>query len=342
MMKRCSSNILLLLIVTLLILSFTLLYQSARARNTSRSRRAFKMNFKKFRFVPTLFSPKSANNFWSSQIIVDKQEKMLLCSPAGVSSYNLNQLLIRTLTSCTLPPASTFSEFNLRMAECFPNLPMYEHNTMRAVWNDSTWRKLALYGEPTIRFLWSFALDCVERVTNDDPRTQDDRCLGCGKDVLCFVDKLYDNYQTLIRTNKIEHFWMGIYSFYPQFWSCGFGHLYQQYERIDNRDESRLLPYVIRKCKNHGLPMDTGWGYTGKFSYENQTILEPIHQEKKLIRTLSANQVQLKKLVKIYTIDYLAFGFDLPTWITDACSECEQALEDAAVEYQEATKRHEL
>lgn len=308
----------------------------------SSAHHAFMRSFKRFGFVPKMFRPSKKTNFWANAIVVDKKSKYAICIPAGTTKSRWSELLIRTMTNCHLPP-SNYSTYTMRMFNCYTQLPLYE-SSYAGIWNDRSWKKIAITVDPLERFLSSFTTVCTLRLQQDSNKDEAS-CFHCGADIACFVDKLHELYTTFLTQNMFSIFSTSIYNFLPQFWSCGYARFLKNFDVAPESSRGNLTFETFAKVKLKETPIPyNGWG-----TYQNETLFEI-----PLVRKLYANHRSwdapfndlinhpdvLKKLLTVYAIDYVSFNHRLPDWVLQACPDCRQTVLDAVDEYGKAAVRH--
>ncbi|WKX96288.1 hypothetical protein Q1695_012607 [Nippostrongylus brasiliensis] len=175
--------------------------------------------------------------------------------------------------------------------------------------------KFAIIRHPVERFLSGYVDKCLQEPDQFGP---DFRCLGCARDMQCFLEKLFHLFYRM--SSKREYLrrevWYVARHFAPQTWYCDFkeslkGYVLFKYYGADKDGEmTKFLRVILSRVKVEQKRIDYIIdGIVGKNTAHSTTSLDSRSAYK---RQLLNNGYLCRLIVAIYYHDFLVFNFEDP------------------------------
>lgn len=107
--------------------------------------------------------------------------------------------------------------------------------------------------------------------------------------------------------------------------------------------QERFYGYISRKLAIVGANTSTGW-YSSDFTrpltdWDVRRSEANATYGASVIQYLQTHPDLLKKLLRIYAVDYVALKFELPDWVVESCPGCVREILHETRRYREAAVR---
>uniref|UniRef100_A0A0N4ZN51 Sulfotransfer_1 domain-containing protein n=1 Tax=Parastrongyloides trichosuri TaxID=131310 RepID=A0A0N4ZN51_PARTI len=170
------------------------------------------------------------------------------------------------------------------------------------------WNHLLVVRDPIERFLSGYVHFCANN-------TKDNECFGCKNDMICFVERLYDDIVTTVKTDE----WASLHlmnHFYPQSWMCQVTKYYNKYTIIkyssDKDETTKFYNEILEYLKKHNVS-------SGKINFIKKQFSNKVPhttvdtKERNLYKKqLEDNDYIKDMLSRIYFSDFKLFNYSLP------------------------------
>ncbi|CEF66474.1 Sulfotransferase family-containing protein [Strongyloides ratti] len=175
------------------------------------------------------------------------------------------------------------------------------------------WNHLVIVRNPIERFISGFVHFCVKQPK--ETKSKGD-CYGCHDDMVCFVERLYDDVQMTVATNK----WANLHlmnHFYPQSWMCQFSEYYNKYKIIkySSEKEATKIFYknMIDYLKDINIPENKIEFIRKQFLIKKVPHSTIDSKERSIyMKKLEESDYIKDILTRIYYSDFIMFNFELP------------------------------
>uniref|UniRef100_A0A0N4Z5Z9 Sulfotransfer_1 domain-containing protein n=1 Tax=Parastrongyloides trichosuri TaxID=131310 RepID=A0A0N4Z5Z9_PARTI len=175
----------------------------------------------------------------------------------------------------------------------------------------STWKNLLIVREPISRFVSGFVQLCV---LNIGLPVNHPYCFGCGKNMQCFLTRLYQDIRNVVIGKKNVVYFIK-YHFYPQTWQCQYNLYKDKYTIIhyDYDEKKKFYSKYLQELEENSVPKENisfikKMLLTTKISHSTNDKIET----KKYKRTVYKTPRLLTLISKIYYDDFMEFNFPLP------------------------------
>ncbi|KAK0401881.1 hypothetical protein QR680_016025 [Steinernema hermaphroditum] len=209
----------------------------------------------------------------------------------------------------TIPTESYFTRFCLHSNE---------HASIEALLNSTKttiddWTMIVVVREPLERFLSGFLDKCVLNTVGHNVR---DNCYGCGKDVGCVLERLYQRawyYTSIPEATRNSFINLEDYHFFPQNWHCSMQQYLPRYVTLkyssDRRHRTETIHEIANVLQEANVPSnEIEYILRQTTSYTNHST---VHSHDRLFYhdIITSSSRLLELMYNIYYYDYAVFGY---------------------------------
>uniref|UniRef100_A0A0N4Z6P8 Sulfotransfer_1 domain-containing protein n=1 Tax=Parastrongyloides trichosuri TaxID=131310 RepID=A0A0N4Z6P8_PARTI len=174
----------------------------------------------------------------------------------------------------------------------------------------NNWKNILVVRDPISRFISGYVQLCVLSIGLPANHSN---CFKCGKNMHCFLGKLYNKIKTFtgIKTNH-DHFLA--YHFLPQKWRCEIGKYKQNYTILKyTKDKKNFYESYLQELRESGVP-DQKLVFIKKLFYTTKVLhkTDGKKETKYFTNHLIKNKILIKMFLKIFYEDFIEFDFPLP------------------------------
>uniref|UniRef100_A0A0K0F669 Sulfotransferase family-containing protein n=1 Tax=Strongyloides venezuelensis TaxID=75913 RepID=A0A0K0F669_STRVS len=175
------------------------------------------------------------------------------------------------------------------------------------------WNHLVIIRNPIERFISGFVHFCVRQPKENK---ENENCYGCKDDMVCFIEKLYDDIHTTVATDV----WASLHlmnHFYPQSWMCQFSDYYDKYKILKYSSEKegtkKFYKEITIYLKDINVP-----DHKIEFIKKQFLIKKVPHstidssERKFYMKQLEKSDYIKDMLSRIYYSDFKMFNYNLP------------------------------
>uniref|UniRef100_A0A1I8A6P8 JmjC domain-containing protein n=1 Tax=Steinernema glaseri TaxID=37863 RepID=A0A1I8A6P8_9BILA len=160
------------------------------------------------------------------------------------------------------------------------------------------WTLLVITQEPLNRFLSVFLNECA---SENEGMQQKDNCYGCGKDVSCVLNRIYERAQSYAADPHGFPVTRQDYLFFPQNWHCSFG-TYRWCYKLVPLETLEYLPDILQTAGVADSQVAT--------IMAQSTSYKTNHSEFDFYHDIIISSSELRQLLhSIYFDDYEMFGY---------------------------------